>query len=135
MIRANRLARAKIHAKISKTQSKKKLFSKIKLDFRQAKFVFFMLIIMSTCVEQAGIIRKWRHWNYIMTIVTSYNLYSVSSSGVYMTCAKGPCTQARYAAKISNTNVHILFSCKLNLPSFFFLSCCELRSDWTTNSL
>ena len=34
--------------------------------------------------------------------------------------------------KIRNTNVRVQFSCKLSLPSFFFLSCCELRSDWTT---
>ena len=68
--------------------------------------------LLNTCVKQCFVLR--------LLIIKWYVLRALHTSTI----------RREKHTKIRNTNIRALFSCKLSLPSFFFLSCCELDNNF-----
>ena len=70
----------------------------------------------------------WWTWHCDVTV---WRHAYISIQNTYLRALHTSAICSKKHTKFRNTNVRVQFSCKLNLPSFFFLSCCELWSDWT----
>ena len=92
---------------------------------------------LSFCIELTWVVAlrwlnflNWLEW--LLWIELSC-LFDLNLADGLLQLLRALHTSREKHTKIRNTNVRFQFSCMLSLSSFFFLSCCELRSDWTTS--